>query len=169
MLDSINASIIPLHHSLFFDVPFDKHGDEIYTAPQWPTDPLFYVSVPSVTDRHVAPEGGENLVFLIPVASGLKDDTETLREKYFKMIVDRMEKHTGESITGSIVYKKSYAVSDFVSDYNSFRGNAYGLANTLRQTSLLQAFLPEQESKESFLYRAIDGTGTGSTTKPDQW
>lgn len=150
-----------LHHSLFFDVPFDKHGDEIYSSPQWPTDPLFYMSVPSVTDRHVAPEGGENLVFLIPVASGLKDDTETLRDKYFKMIVDRMEKHTGESITGSVVYKKSYAVSDFVNDYNSFRGNAYGLANTLRQTSLLRPSCQSRKVKNLFFAGQLTVPGPG--------
>jgi phytoene desaturase len=149
------------HHSLFFDVPFDKHGDEIYTNPQWPTDPLFYVSVPSITDRQVAPEGGENLVFLIPVAAGLKDDTELLRERYFKKIVDRMEKHTGETIYGSVVYKKSYAVSDFVNDYNSFRGNAYGLANTLRQTSVLRPSCQSRKVKNLFFTGQLTVPGPG--------
>ncbi len=155
-----------LHHSLFFDVPFDKHGAEIYTTPQWPTDPLFYVSVPSVTDRNVAPEG-ENLVFLIPVASGLQDDSESLREKYFTMIMERMEKHTGESISSSVVYKKSYAVSDFVSDYNSFRGNAYGLANTLRQTALLRPSCQSKKVKNLF-YRPTD-SGMQEYRQADQW
>jgi phytoene desaturase len=149
------------HHSLFFDVPFDKHGDEIYTTPQWPTAPLFYVSISSITDRQVAPEGGENLVFLIPVASGLKDDTELLREKYFKMIVDRMEKHCGETISGSIVYKRSYAVSDFVNDYNSFRGNAYGLANTLRQTSLLRPSCQSRKVRNLFFTGQLTVPGPG--------
>ena len=126
------------HHSLFFDVPFDKHAEEIYTTKQWPSDPLFYVSVNSVTDRTVAPPGGEALVFLIPVAAGLENDTEELREKYFQQIVKRMEKHTGEQISDFIVYKKTYAVSNFVDDYNSYRGNAYGLANTLMQTAILK-------------------------------
>jgi phytoene desaturase len=150
-----------IHHSLFFDVPFDKHGDEIYTTPQWPTAPLFYVSISSITDRQVAPEGGENLVFLIPVASGLKDDTELLREKYFKMIVDRMEKHCGETISGSIVYKRSYAVSDFVNDYNSFRGNAYGLANTLRQTSLLKPSCQSRKVRNLFFTGQLTVPGPG--------
>jgi phytoene desaturase len=150
-----------LHHSLFFDVPFDQHGKEIYTIPQWPTEPLFYVSVPSVTDRQVAPEGGENLVFLIPVASGLQNDSESLREKYFFMILERMEKHTGQSIAGSVVYKKSYAVSDFVSDYNSFRGNAYGLANTLRQTSLLRPSCQSKKVKNLFFTGQLTVPGPG--------
>ena len=102
-----------LHHSLFFDVPFNQHANEIYTDPQWPTEPLFYLSVSSKTDDTVAPEGCENLVFLIPVASGLKEDTEEVRENYFEKIVKRLEKHTGESINDAIVYKKTFSVSDF--------------------------------------------------------
>jgi phytoene desaturase len=134
-----------LHHSLFFDVPFDKHAQEIYATKEWPTNPLFYVSVNSKTDPSVAPPDGEAIVFLIPVAAGLKDDTEELREKYFGLILGRMERLTGEKIRESIVYKKTYAVSDFVNDYNSYRGNAYGLANTLMQTAV---FRPRCKSKK---------------------
>ncbi|MFZ9695534.1 MAG: phytoene desaturase family protein [Chitinophagaceae bacterium] len=135
----------PIHHSLFFDEPFSLHGQEIYKDPKWPTAPLFYVSVASATDNAVAPEGCENIVFLIPVASGLTGDTEELREHYFNRIVERMEAHLGESIKDAVIYKKMYAVSDFQADYNSFKGNAYGLANTLLQTSV---FRPSCRSKK---------------------
>lgn len=127
-----------LHHSLFFDVPFDGHAEEIYTHPQWPKDPLFYLSVPSKTDAAVAPQGCENLMLLIPVASGLEGDTEAVRERYFKQTIQRLEKHTGQSIVDAVVYKKTFSVSDFVTEYNSYKGNAYGLANTLRQTAVLK-------------------------------
>lgn len=134
-----------IHHSLFFDVPFGQHATEIYKNPQWPHEPLFYVSVHSVSDESVAPAGCDNLVLLIPVASGLQGDDEVLREKYFDKIISRMEKHTGQSIRDAVVYKKSYSVSDFVHDYNAYRGNAYGLANTLRQTAILK---PSCKSKK---------------------
>lgn len=126
------------HHSLFFDTNFEEHGKEIYDDPKWPSDPLFYVSATTVTDPSGAPEGCENLFFLIPVASGLTGDTEEIREQYFRQIIQRFEQRIGEPILDSIVYKKSYSVSDFVSDYNAFRGNAYGLANTLMQTAILK-------------------------------
>ena len=135
----------PVHHSLFFDVSFATHGHEIYKEPKWPTEPQFYVSVSSVTDPSVAPAGCENIVFLIPVASGLTGDDESLREHYFQKIVARMEKHIGEPILDSIVYKKMYSVADFKDDYNSFKGNAYGLANTLMQTAV---FRPACRSKK---------------------
>jgi phytoene desaturase len=127
-----------LHHSLFFDTDFVVHGKEIYTQPQWPVNPLFYVSITSVTDSTAAPEGCENLFFLIPVAAGLQGDTEELREKYFNNIVERFENRTGQKIKANIIYKKSYSISNFVNDYNSFKGNAYGLANTLMQTAVLK-------------------------------
>jgi len=149
------------HHSLFFDVPFDQHGKEIYKDPRWPVEPLFYTSVSSVTDPAVAPAGCENIVFLIPVAAGLPGDTEELRERYFRMIVQRMEKHIGESISDAIVYKKSYSISDFVSDYNSFRGNAYGLANTLRQTAIFRPSCRSKKIKNLFYTGQLTVPGPG--------
>ncbi|HMK27329.1 MAG TPA: phytoene desaturase family protein [Chitinophagaceae bacterium] len=149
------------HHSLFFDVPFDQHGKEIYKDPQWPAGPLFYVSITSVTDDSVAPAGHENIVFLVPVASGLEGDTEELREKYFQVIAKRMEKHIGESILDSVVYKKTYSVSDFVHDYNSFRGNAYGLANTLRQTAIFRPSCRSKKVKNLFYTGQLTVPGPG--------
>lgn len=126
------------HHNLFFDVPFDQHAAEIYKTKTWPVEPLFYLSVNSKTDPFAAPEGHENLFFLVPVSAGLEGDTEALREKYFGIIAERLERHTGEKIREHIVYRKSFAYTDFVNEYHSFKGNAYGLANTLKQTALLK-------------------------------
>ena len=134
-----------LHHQLFFDTDFGLHGHEIYSDPKWPTRPLFYASVPSVTDPTVAPEGCENLFLLIPIAAGLEGDTEEIRDQYFEMIIQRFEERIGQSIRSSIVYKRSYAVKEFKEDYHSFRGNAYGLANTLLQTANLK---PSCKSKK---------------------
>ena len=127
-----------LHHSLFFDSSFDVHGNEIYTTKEWPSDPLFYVSATSVTDATVASYGYENLFILIPVAAGLENDDEAIREKYFNMVIKRMEKYFGCSIKDAVIYKKSFAHREFISEYNSFKGNAYGLANTLMQTAILK-------------------------------
>jgi phytoene desaturase len=151
----------PVHHALFFDVPFEQHGEEIYKDPKWPTDPLFYVSVSSVTDPAVAPAGHENIVFLIPVASGLEADTEELREKYFQVIARRMEARLGESILDAVVYKKTFSVSDFVKDYNSFRGNAYGLANTLLQTAVFRPSCQSKKVKNLFYTGQLTVPGPG--------
>ena len=150
-----------LHHSLFFDADFDVHGNEIYKTRSWPVDPLFYLSVSSVTDKTVSPEGCDNLVFLIPVAAGLQGDTEELREEYFQKIMARFEKKTGQTIKSSIIYKKSYSVSNFVSDYNSFKGNAYGLANTLMQTAILKPGCRSIKIKNLFYTGQLTVPGPG--------
>lgn len=126
------------HHNLFFDEDFDLHAKEIYDCPSWPKKPLFYVCAPSKTDASVAPEGKENIFILIPVAPGIKEDENT-REKYFAHILKRLKELTGEDIKPEdIEFKRSYAHKEFIEDYNSFKGNAYGLANTLNQTAFLK-------------------------------
>lgn len=133
------------HHALFFDTSFQPHARDIYATPRWPDDPLFYVSATSVTDQTQAPHGCENLFFLIPVASGLQGDEEALRERYFELIIERFEKWLGTSVRDSIVFYKSFGITDFQSEYNAFKGNAYGLANTLMQTAILK---PSARSKK---------------------
>ena len=149
------------HHTLFFDVDFDKHGTEIYDNPEWPSEPLFYLSATSVTDETVAPAGCENLFFLIPVAAGLTQDTEELREKYFEKIIKRFENKTGEKILEHIVFKKTYAVADFVNDYNAYKGNAYGLANTLMQTAILKPSIKSKKVKNLFYAGQLTVPGPG--------
>ena len=149
------------HHSLFFDTDFGVHGKEIYDNPQWPTNPLFYASVPSVTDPSVAPAGGENLFLLIPIAAGLEGDTEEVRERYFKILIDRLEKKWGTSIGDAIVYKRSFAVADFKNDYHSFKGNAYGLANTLMQTAILKPSCRSKKVKNLYYTGQLTIPGPG--------
>jgi phytoene desaturase len=149
------------HHSLFFDTSFQQHADEIYNSKQWPTDPLFYVSATSVTDNSLAPDGCENLFFLIPVAAGLEDDTEELREFYFDKIITRLEKRINQTIRKNIIVKKSYAYSNFVYDYNAYKGNAYGLANTLMQTAVLKPSLKNKKVKNLFYTGQLTVPGPG--------
>jgi phytoene desaturase len=151
------------HHNLFFDAPFDQHAEEIYDRPQWPANPLFYSTCASKTDKSVAPEGKENLVLLIPVAVDI-EDTDDIREKYFNIMMDRLEHLTGQSIKEHVIVKKSYAINDFKKDYNSFGGNAYGLANTLRQTAILKPAL--KNKKVDNLYYAGQLTVPGPGVPP---
>ncbi|TNE54514.1 MAG: phytoene desaturase [Bacteroidetes bacterium] len=123
------------HHNLFFDAPFDQHAEEIYKNPSWPANPLFYVCCPSKTDPSVAPENCENLFLLIPLAPGMKDDPSRY-EEYFELMIGRIEEKTGSSFRSEIQFHQSYCLEDFKRDYHAFKGNAYGLANTLRQTAI---------------------------------
>lgn len=148
------------HHTLFFDEDLKKHSQEIYKDPKWPAKPLFYVCCPSVTDASVAPSGHENLFVLMPLAPDLKDP-ESIREEYFNLIMDRLEAYTGTAIREYLDYKKSYCVSDFITDYNSYKGNAYGLANTLMQTANLKPSLKNKKIENLFYAGQLTVPGPG--------
>jgi phytoene desaturase len=149
-----------LHHNLFFDQDFTRHAHEIYEAPAWPEKPLFYVCCTSKSDPTVAPAGQENIFILIPVAPGLKDE-ESVRELYYQRVMDRLEKLTGDSIRNHVVYKRSYAHNDFISDYHAFKGNAYGLANTILQTANLKPGILNKKVKNLFYTGQLTVPGPG--------
>lgn len=148
------------HHNLFFDEDFTQHAIDIYDQPKWPEKPLFYTCVPSITDPSVAPEGHENVFLLVPLAPGL-NDTPEMREKYFNIIMDRLENLTGQEIRKHIIYKRSFAHKDFEKDYHAFRGNAYGLANTLFQTAFLKPKLKSKKVKNLYYTGQLTTPGPG--------
>ena len=148
------------HHTLFFDVDFDVHAETIYDYPSWPKDPLFYASFPSITDASTAPEGQEAGIFLIPLAPGI-DDNNQLRETYFEKIIDRFEDLTSQSVKNNIIFKESFCVNDFINDYNSYKGNAYGMANTLLQTAFLRPKLKSKKVNNLFFTGQLTVPGPG--------
>jgi phytoene desaturase len=149
------------HHTLFFENELDDHIDCIYKDKKWPSKPLFYVCCPSKTDPDVAPQDGENLFLLLPLAPGIHDE-ESLREQYLIKMLARIEKHTGENgLLSRIEYKRSYCVSDFISDYNAYEGNAYGLSNTLSQTAVLKPKIRNKKIKNLFYTGQLTVPGPG--------
>jgi phytoene desaturase len=149
-----------LHHTLFFDEDFNVHAKEIYEDPKWPSKPLLYTSATSKTDDTVAPKGNENLMILIPVAPDL-EDTEVVREKYFDSSMDRLEAFCGTNMRDHLVVKRSYAHNDFKADYHSYKGNAYGLANTLMQTAVLKPSLKNKKLKNLYFTGQLTVPGPG--------
>ena len=149
------------HHNLFFDANFDKHAHQIYKDPQWPDDPLFYVCRPSKSDNTVAPQGHENLFLLMPIAPDLDDGDNTKIDTYVDIMIKRMEDYTGISIGDNIVFKKVFCVKDFKSTYNSFKGNAYGLANTLMQTAVFKPGLKSKKLRNLYFTGQLTVPGPG--------
>jgi len=148
------------HHTLFFDTDFDVHANAIYDNPKWPDKPLFYASFPSKTDSIIAPNGKEAGIFLIPIAPGI-EDTPEIREKYFQNIISRFEQLTNQKVTDSILFKESYCVNDFIKDYNSYKGNAYGLANILTQTAFLRPKIKSKKVQNLFFTGQLTVPGPG--------
>jgi len=148
------------HHTLFFDTDFDVHAKDIYDNPKWPEKPLFYASFPSKTDASVAPEGTEAGIFLIPIAPGI-EDTPEIREKYFQNIISRFETLTNQDVSKNIIFRESFCVNDFVEDYNSYKGNAYGLANILTQTAFLRPKIISKKVENLYFTGQLTVPGPG--------
>ncbi|MGO4773676.1 phytoene desaturase family protein [Flavobacterium sp. W22_SRS_FK3] len=148
------------HHALFFDVDFNQHAADIYDNPKWPESPLFYANFPSKTDDTVAPDGMETGFFLIPLAPGIHD-SEVLREKYFEKIISRFEQLTQQKIKNNIIFKRSFCKNDFVTDYNAYKGNAYGMANTLLQTAFLRPKLKSKKVRNLYFTGQLTVPGPG--------
>jgi len=148
------------HHTLFFDADFNQHAIEIYDTKVWPKSPLFYGNFPSIEDKLMAPEGKETGFFLIPIAPGI-EDSEEIRELYFEKIISRLEHLTGESLRNDILFKESYCIKDFEKDYHSYKGNAYGLANTLKQTAFLRPKIQSKKIKNLFFTGQLTVPGPG--------
>lgn len=149
------------HHTLFFENDLNLHAKEIYKDKKWPTNPLFYVCCPSKTDPQVAPKNHDNIFMLMPIATGI-EDLEIMREKYFKQMISRLENHTQtQNLMAKMDYKKSYCLNDFVLDYHAFQGNAYGLANTLRQTAVFKPSIRNKKIKNLFYTGQLTVPGPG--------
>ena len=149
-----------LHHNLFFDADFSSHVEEIYSNPGWPDEPLFYTCAPSVTDSTVAPEGMENLFILIPVASGIKESDDII-DRYYHQVMNRLEAYTGDKIKDHVIYKRSFTRKDFITNYNSYKGNAYGLANTLMQTAILKPSIKSKKIRNLYYTGQLTIPGPG--------
>jgi phytoene desaturase len=149
------------HHNLFFDEDFNIHTHEIYEDPKMPTKPLFYVCAPSITDKTVAPDNCENLFILIPLAPDLEDVDNVWRDKYYDVVMERMERLSGQSIRDAVIYCRSYSLKDFKSDYHAFKGNAYGLANTLLQTAFLKPKIKNKHLKNLYYTGQLTVPGPG--------
>lgn len=148
------------HHTLFFDEALDLHSTEIYDTPRWPSKPLFYVSSTSRTDPSTAPPGHENVTVLIPIAPGLEDN-EGIRDRYYGLVMERLSRHLGFEALPHVVVKRSYCINELTADYNSFRGNAYGLANTLRQTGPLRPSVKSRKVKGLYFAGQLTVPGPG--------
>lgn len=148
------------HHNLFFDVDFDTHAQAIYDTPKWPDQPLFYANFPSVSDATMAPKGKEACFLLIPIAPGL-EDTPELRMHYYERIMNRLETLTGQKLKPYVEFSESFCVNDFIEAYNSYKGNAYGLANTLLQTAFLRPKLKSKKVKDLFFTGQLTVPGPG--------
>jgi phytoene desaturase len=134
------------HHNLFLTKDWDQGFENVFDPKKarWPETPSYYINVTSKNDDTVAPEGGETIFVLVPLAPDLIDTPE-IREKYYHKLVSHIETLAEEPIIGHEIVKKIYSVNDYRKDYNAYKGTALGLTHTLMQTAL---FRPSHKSRK---------------------
>jgi phytoene desaturase len=146
------------HHNLFLSENWKRHFQAIFDTPSWPENPSYYIGCPSKTDPSVAPQDGENLFILVPVAPALDDD-DRRREQFSDTILAHIEKMLEINITDSIIVKRIISPRDFKEAHKLYKGTAMGLAHTLFQSAL---FRPSHRSKKvSNLYFSSHYTHPG--------
>jgi phytoene desaturase len=77
------------------------------------------------------------------------------------MVIDRLEKITQQAIRDHVIFRRSYAHNDFIADYHAYRGNAYGLANTLKQTANFRPSIINNKIRNLFFAGQLTVPGPG--------
>jgi len=149
-----------LHHTMFFDADWHGHFKQVFKTKSWVTRPLFYTCTPSKTDPTVAPEGKENIFVLIPTASGLHVD-ESHKKELIDSIITRIEARVGAKFADDIEVKEVRDITYFEDTFNAYKGNAFGLAHTLKQTAVLRPRMQSRKLKNLFYVGQYTNPGTG--------
>lgn len=133
-----------LHHNLYFCPDWQKNFDQIFEEKTYPNDPSLYISIRTKSDNTIAPKDTEELFILVPLGSGMNIDNNQQSE-YVDLVIDKIEKLSGESVRSRIIFRKVFAQNDFAQEYNAYQGTALGLAHTLNQSVM---FRPNNKSKK---------------------
>ncbi|MDK8476224.1 phytoene desaturase family protein [Corynebacterium sp. MSK310] len=159
------------HHTFLFSQDWDPDFRAVFSAPETER-PLgasesIYISKVSATDADVAPEGHENLFFLIPVpaaeAYGHGDAYHPEASPRVAAIADAALDQLSRTadipdLRERITITRSLGPADFADRYHSWSGGALGPAHTLFQSAFFRG--RNASRKVAGLYYA------GATTVP---
>ena len=139
------------HHTFFFDK--NKNYDYIFSN-TINLDPVFYVS--KIIDTYT------KLFILVPINYRYNI---SLKEQniIYNNIVNRIDLKCSISLHNHTIYRNSMDPQNFTTLYNGYRGNAFGVANTLNQSLYLK---PQMTSRIKNLVYAGQMTQSGPGIPP---
>jgi len=168
-------------HNIFL-APSDLYGssfDDIFQRGNLPTQPSFYVNVPSKLDPQAAPEGKETLVVLVPCgpveqsqeegrklngAARTKAGFVATRERARRQVIATMEARLGMSpgeLEALIEHEIVNEPLDWADKFNLWRGSILGLSHTLLQVLCLRPSIKHAKYKNLYFVGASTQPGTG--------
>lgn len=149
------------HHTILFGNRYKGLLNDIFKGHTLPDDFSLYLHAPTVTDRSLAPEGGEAFYVLSPVPhlGRAKVDWDSIAGRYGDAILASLEHHL-PGLCESIVTRRHFTPADFQSELNAFHGSAFSVAPTLTQSAY---FRPHNRSASiEGLYIVGGGTHPGA-------
>ncbi|KAJ1024805.1 hypothetical protein NDA16_002845 [Ustilago loliicola] len=136
-------------HNIFLADAYQESFDEIFRDGDTPTEPSFYVNVPSRLDPSAAPPGKDSLVILVPcgpISIPEKPCTDPAKgartREQFAKTVSRARTQVIETLSKRLNRPdfKSLIIHEIINDpfdwqekFNLFRGSILGLSHTIPQ------------------------------------
>ena len=145
-------------HNLFFARDFDENLKQIFSGEEM-EDFSYYLYLRSRGDSSAAPEYGESLYALIPVAdTSCATWSQELVDRYRQRLLDRIALSPAGDIRDDIEFEEVWSPLTLESKFNAWKGSAFGLAPTLTQSLF---FRPQAR------FRSCEGVYfTGCSTHP---
>jgi len=136
-----------LHHNFVFSKDPKEEFDWIYNKGEPAPDPTCYVAAPSLTERAVAPPGGEALYVLVHTPYlRPHHDWKQMLPAYRAKIIDKLQRVAGmEDLEERIVFEDTLTPQDIHDRYRVLNGAIYGLAS---HGKFLGAFKPGNRSRQ---------------------
>lgn len=149
------------HHNLFFTDDWENHFEQVYIKKEIPQNPSFYWHVPSKTDPHLAPKNHHSVMILVPMPPDLFLSKNQQKIFYRRIINKFADLNEIDNIEKKIIVKKIFQAKDFVKEYNSTFGCAFGLAHTLFQTAVFRPKNYSAKIKNLFYVGHYTNPGVG--------
>ena len=115
------------HQSIYFSEDYKANLDAIFKTKSLPADPSFHLSIPTVTDPSLAPDGHSAIYILAPMPNLSGNiDWNQAAPIVRGQILDQLEKIIDPDIREHITFEREYRPTDWQQDINAELGTAFG-------------------------------------------
>jgi phytoene desaturase len=152
------------HHTIFLPGDFRGAFDDLLKRKRVPRDLPFYVSVPSATDRGLAPGGATTMFVLVPtpLVSQMRDaDWRAVTLDVKARVLARLRHHGVDLSAERIAVEEVYTPVEWQRRFGLYDGSAFGAAHTLFQMGPMRAGNYSREVDGLFYVGASTTPGTG--------
>lgn len=151
-----------LHHNIFFTGNYKRNLEQIFRDNAVPTDPSFYVHVPTRTDPTLAPSGKHAVSVLVPVpnlSAAINWDEAAARLR--ELVLARLQRELGVMITDHLETEALITPHDFADRFNLTRGSAFGLSHHFFQSGYFRPHNYVRGTRGLYLVGASTYPGSG--------